>query len=878
MRTCAHHFRLRLLPALSLLCASGLTAQPAHLVKDIDNTTRDGGVFIQEMSAFGPSVYFGASALSSFEQLWKSDGTTPGTWKLRDFDVVGGSQPHRFTRTASKLFFFVGRALWRLNASGDASLVKELPTEPSEIAVLGDTLIMAMGERDLWRSDGTPAGTFRVANLPEQSYPSGLTSAGGFVWFFARDYAAGTLQMWRTDGSEDGTRSQVELGSVALWSSAALGDTLIFITSAGFGDPPYTMSRSDGTAQGTTPIGSFVGDVGGVCPLSCPPYGPTDFTEAGGLLFFIANEGEHGRELWRTDGTSAGTVLVRDVNPGPDAGLDFGLLAAGDRVYFAGEDPQHGTEVWVSNGTAAGTSLVRDVAPGPDSSRAYVHGALGNRAIFSGRTAGELWITDGSEAGTTLLVDLQTEYSAPYAFTSVTGGALFIAQVNTGSVLWRTDGTPAGTRIVEEFPAGSGAWPSLLTDLGGRLMFAPYDNSNGQFAFHDLWSSDGTDAGTSLVQRFDGIVEMKALGDALYVSAQDGSNATGLWRIDGATGNPALLLRGDIFPGQLTPAGSRLFFEASDLDHGRELWVTDGTPAGTHMVRDIRPGFDSSFIRMLGALEGRLFFIANDGVHGDELWRSDGTEAGTVLVKEIRPGPEGCSFQDSAMAFGRIFFGAYDGGPAFGLWSTDGTEGGTYSVGPFDPHRLTASGNLLYFTDYDASRLFRSDGTAAGTRVVLEGSEYSLNALVGSSNLLYFIGGDLELWRSDGTEAGTRVVRDIRPGEEGSMRSVLPADLGTVGPLAVFAANDAVHGMELWVSDGSEDGTRMLQDIAAGSESSNPTGFTRSGGLVYFSADDGETGQELWAVTESALRPAHPRGVEPSSRTRTDAQQVPLRP
>ena len=258
MRTCGgHHFRLRLLPALSLLCASGLTAQPAHLVKDIDDTTRDGGVYIQEMSAFGPSVYFGASAFSSFEQLWKSDGTTPGTWKLRDFDVVGGSQPHRFTRTASKLFFFVGRALWRLNAAGDASPVKELPTEPAEIAVLGDTLIMAMGEREVWRSDGTPAGTFRVANLMEQSYPSGLTSAGGFVYFFARDYAAATLQMWRTDGTEAGTRSQVELGPVGVWLSAALGDTLVFVAYSGVGDRPYTLLRSDGTAQGTTPIASF---------------------------------------------------------------------------------------------------------------------------------------------------------------------------------------------------------------------------------------------------------------------------------------------------------------------------------------------------------------------------------------------------------------------------------------------------------------------------------------------------------------------------------------------------------------------------------------------------------------------------------------------
>ena len=875
MRAPGFRSRLVLSTALILMCAAAVSAQPAHLVKDIDDTTRDGGVYIQEMSALGPSVYFGASAFSSFEQLWKSDGTTQGTWKLRDFDVVGGSQPHRFTRTASKLFFFVGRALWRLNAAGDASLVKELPTEPTGIAVLGDELIMAMGERDVWRSDGTPAGTFRVANLPEQSYPSGLTSARGFVYFFARDYAAATLQMWRTDGTEAGTRPQVELGPVGVWLSAALGDTLVFIAYSGVGDRPYALLRSDGTAQGTTPIASFAADTGSVCPLSCPPYGPSDFTVAGSGLFFIANEGEHGRELWRTDGTSAGTVLVRDVNPGPDAGLDYGLLATDGHVFFAGHDPEHGTEVWVSNGTTAGTSLVSDLTPGPESSLSYLRGTIGGRALFSGRTAGEIWITDGSSAGTTLLVDLQSEYLPPYAFTSVAGGALFVAQVNSGSVLWRTDGTPAGTQIVDEFPAGNGASPSLLTDLGGKLMFSPFASPTGQFPFRDLWSSDGTNAGTSLVESFYGIVEVKALGGALYFVAAEGPQTTGLWRTDGTTGR-TILIRGDIFPGQLTPAGTRLFFEASD-SHGRELWVTDGTPAGTRMVRDIRPGSESSFLKMLGALEGRLFFIANDGVHGDELWRSDGTEAGTVLVKEIRPGPEGCSFQDSAIAFGRIFFGAYDGGPAFLLWSTDGTEAGTYSAGPFDPHRLTASGNLLYFTDGEASKLFRSDGTAAGTRVVHEAEEYSLNVLVGSSNLLYFIGGDLELWCSDGTEAGTRVIRDIRPGEAGSMRSVLPPDLGTVGPLAVFAANDAVHGTELWVSDGSASGTRMLQDIAPGSPSSNPTGFTRSGDLVYFSADDGETGHELWAIPVEELQSAPPRDLEPPSRRVPPTREIPER-
>ncbi len=87
-------------------------------------------------------------------------------------------------------------------------------------------------------------------------------------------------------------------------------------------------------------------------------------------------------------------------------------------------------------------------------------------------------------------------------------------------------------------------------------------------------------------------------------------------------------------------AGSTYFFEGSDDTHGDELWRSDGTSAGTFLLKDIFPGAGSSRPYAFTELNGTMFFTANDGVHGWELWKSDGTVAGTVLFKDFHPGPE----------------------------------------------------------------------------------------------------------------------------------------------------------------------------------------------------------------------------------------------
>jgi ELWxxDGT repeat protein len=372
--------------------------------------------------------------------------------------------------------------------------------------------------------------------------------------------------------------------------------------------------------------------------------------------------------------------------------------------------------------------------------------------------------------------------------------------------LWVTDGTLAGTRLVKTMPTS--AKITQLTMIGTRVYFT-FDGNNG----NELWTSDGTAAGTVLLK---------------LVDPGGGPNDTD----------------------NLTNFDGTLFFTASDPVHGNELWKTDGTAAGTVLVKDINPGLGDSDVASLTAVNGTLFFEADDGRHGfngSELWKSDGTTAGTVLVKDINPA-NGSSIGEFTNLNGTVFFEALDSTNRWGLWKTDGTAEGTVLVKDFNPFALGNLGSLqnvngtLFFTANDGVHgdlLWRSDGTAAGSEMIMQpGAALVLGALTNVNGTLFFDGTDGvhgdELWKSDGTLAGTVMVKDIAPGAPGSLLMNLTA----VGGTLFFSANDGTHGAQLWKSDGTAAGTIMVTDIHGNAGALSPDHLVNVNGVLEFNGRD----------------------------------------
>ena len=437
---------------------------------------------------------------------------------------------------------------------------------------------------------------------------------------------------------------------------------------------------------------------------------PADLVPVGNRVFFTADDGAHGRELWVSDGTAAGTRMVRNIGPGSADANIYGLSAFGARVAFAASDGTHGRELWVSDGTAAGTFLVKDILNGSQEGFPTALKAIGNTLYFSAGTSSlgrELWKSDGTEAGTVMVKDVYPGSigSGSLGFTEVNGTVFFTADsaVTTGHgnhatttyygrELWKTDGTAAGTLMVKDIRQGFGdSSPSHLTNLNGTLLFSAYTGELGW----ELYRSNGTSAGTALVEdinptfRSSNPTALRTHDGELYFNAIDGSFSQDLWHSNGTAAGTNVAddfapgFTGFLIPATFVVVGGESFFFAVGQNLGLELWRTDHTAAGTKLVREIVPPNDfqtNPYIApTLGRGGDRLFFTAFDHAIGLELYVV--TPTGSTLLKDILPGstfvPSPQNFTD---ANGMLFFTADDGVHGSELWVSDGTAAGTRRV------------------------------------------------------------------------------------------------------------------------------------------------------------------------------------------------------
>jgi ELWxxDGT repeat protein len=431
------------------------------------------------------------------------------------------------------------------------------------------------------------------------------------------------------------------------WSSPRLltkvGQEVFFeaITSAGWG-----LWKTDGSAQGTTLLKSFGAN-----------YEIYNLTAINGTLYFRAHDGTHGYEPWISDGTPAGTVMLKDINPGTASSYASEFLYYNSQVFFVAQDNTNGAAIWTTDGTDAGTLVFKDLAPGSmTGGGAYSFTKMGSDFYFWGnpvaQTSIELWKSDGTAAGT-VMVKAFSGFTSPSM--KVSNGRLFFAfgGGTTGSQgVWVSDGTTAGTILLKDFNVslGVGVLEDRMADVNGVMFLAGNDGVNGK----ELWKSDGTPAGTTLVKNIrsgnvgsspENLTSFKGL---LYFVAIDDNSTTELWKSDGTDAGTVQVeapYSGSTHPTGLFVYNNTLFFNASQWtgNAGIELWKSDGV--NDTLVYDIYPGSNHSSTANHVGVNDKLFFSAQDATHGIEIWALDVAnstglaEANNAYTVHLYPNP-----------------------------------------------------------------------------------------------------------------------------------------------------------------------------------------------------------------------------------------------
>jgi ELWxxDGT repeat protein len=767
------------------------------------------------------------------------------------------------------------------------------------------------------------------------SYASPPVRFRGEDYFGADDGFLG-YELWATNGTQRGTRLVADLCPGRCpgnpWVLTPSGDHLFFIAgNTTGGSDSYWLWRSDGTLGGTFPLADLeIGGFGSAGPVSfLAPF-------RGGVVFIVHDRVRRAWSLWGSDGTRAGTHPIAPL-PGrfspadaPTSFFDWPRVQDDPRRhYFVWRG-----RPWATDGTAAGTGPVATPiqACGGGSAR------LGHLVVYVGEDEArdcEPWVSDGTARGTRQLRDIREGSSYPGPFVAAGGLIYFTAFDDRDHLqLWKTNGTPRGTVLVRALGTRGLGKVTIVGTIGSRIYFAADDGEHGV----ELWRSDGSPASTALVADLSpGAADTlftsdggRRLGEQMiFVAAQSGASVYALFQTRGTAGSTSFLSDYSLNGGPaLAVAGNRLYFAGTFGDLERELGVTDGTVAGTHILDLSRPVASSNPQQLTSGPAGVVFLLDN-GSSGTRLWRSGGHAEDTEPLAGLEPGLESSSGMRIAPGSGGIFYYTYseerfgwtDGQASHDLlpqhalsfpasfvdlgnrtlifaarpvsetdwqpwiWSSDGTPDGTSPVaaaaddtGPFYSFRIRAelvpeAGEARFLVQNDLSfpltmsQLSATDGTAAGTRELVPipiGRYQVLDQMVGAGGSVF------ASFRSDSraslwaSDGTAEGTREVYAIPQPYGLSFL-SGLTAAGTQAFFLGDDFERGRELWASDGTPEGTHRVADLAPGVASSTPTDLAAFGDRVLFSANDGPHGRELW-VSDGTEEGTHLLEIQPGPR------------
>ena len=823
-------------------------------------------------------------------ELWFSNGTENGTYPIlinnesyniynpvdgtasppslyeENYIAKGSSFPKNLTLLNDKLYFTAndginGVELWRINSTGLGDmLVKDIhPTSssnPQNLTVVGEKLYFTADDgngRELWVVENNNI-TQKVDNSGEN--PQHLTEIGGNLYYSANSNQG--REPWVIEPNK--FAKQLQDINPGIKSSNPKNFQLI---------------RNDSTKKKTS-----------------------------NFLFFTANDGKHGIELWNQNISEDGAKVERytDIYEGAPSSDPRNLISSNERLFFTANDGNSGRELWTID------DINESIPCNPDSQE-NCDGDQPDGGDQPGST------------NTNLVKNIRREElsSDPSELYNHRSELFFSANDGrNGYEPWTSTGTAKSTKLFEDINKGSnGSLPSSFTGHKKKLFFAADDGRQGS----ELWVSNEGKNETKLaadIQHGEGGSSPSDLliqGRTLYLSADDGIHGRELWSYNIKTSKHRLVR--DIRtgsgvgsnPSELIAVNGQIIFAAEGNVYGRELWRSDGTKNGTKLLLDINPGGLDSNPTDLSLLDGNLYFTANTYFNGRQILKLDGS--GLNVTEMIGGSGKATAKEPSDLYASRdqLFFSAEStldptqeeapSTPSTGGGSNSGSDPGGFMIAAqglsaealedienynnnIDLYRTSDdsdeenqwirgarihANSLANFNGNPDSSLAKdwnqyfqplfSDPSKPATGAPIEipdgipstAARRSTTTSTGDSNLSPIAETDnnsfgRELWISNGRVNGNTLLKDIHPGKGSSN----PQGFTSMGAKTYFSADDGQSGEELWVSDGTEAGTFLLSDINPGPKDSSPRSITEVDGVIYFSAKTDRYGRELWKL------------------------------
>ncbi|WP_394992272.1 ELWxxDGT repeat protein [Emticicia sp.] len=820
----------------------------------------------------------------------------PSTSCVEHWEKVDYSTP---IKSGTNLYFtknqpVYGYELWKADLNmNNASMVKNINAKKIDFVSYGDGAelngiwyftasddIDGFGVDDLWRTDGTAIGTYKVINFSGVGIENHvILKIGNLLYFNVNDGTSSGL--WRSDGTSNGS---FKIANYTMRQSSTdyklVGNIVYFNNSS-----PGSLTgfcKTDGTIDGTTIIKNNLVSGG--------------YVELNGILYFSGSSSNI-FGLWRTDGSTAGTALVKNVEP-------QGITVFNGKLFFGAYSSTYGNEIWVSDGTTAGTTILKDIASGSGGSNAGYFSVLNGFLYFQandGTNGAELWRTDGTTSGTALFKDIVAGSGGSNPRSDkfiLIGTKSYFLTLSSTTFQWsvcETDGTSAGTVIKFNIGTATGGKYADLYKIGNNLYYnydGYYYRVNGalnggisigqgkmmnlvvfgDYIYYNIYNNStnpitasirrvslttyideafkGTGTGTSYDKQF-------VYNGALHFTetANNGTNqSNSLWKTDGNIANTALYFSnnnvkdGDAYLKGGKDVNGIVYFTAFD-GTSTQVWKTDGTNAGTIKLSNIPNLYLTEIMEMSANIGNTFFFTVRRDSGGIlDLWKSDGTVAGTVLLKSniyyfLNTSSTG-EVDNLFVNNGFLYFSVRNSSYGMELWKTDGTVAGTTLLKSFEMGYeggitgLNSIGNNVFFYANDGAvwGLYKTDGTPSGTILLKNNSTTSgrFESVAWNSYLYFgFSTSDKgnELWKTDGTVAGTQMVKDIVEGSYGSG----PRNFLVFNNTLFFAAGAGIgvgNGSHLWKSDGTRFGTQLVKSFTINSYFSSP--FIVKGNEFYF--------------------------------------------